>query len=139
MIEGGRQGPLSVTLLRVQTLSEIKALLAGRGIRPKHRFGQNFLHDHNMLRKLVDAARVRPGELVLEVGPGTGTLIVGHGEVAIIDPGPDLYEHYAALQRAQEEREVLARALIVFTEHRSHWLLQLLNARLPCSFSRRSG
>lgn len=58
----------------MQTLTEIKALLAGRGIRPKHRFGQNFLHDHNQLRKLVEAANVRPGELVLEVGPGTGTL-----------------------------------------------------------------
>jgi 16S rRNA (adenine1518-N6/adenine1519-N6)-dimethyltransferase len=58
----------------VQTLAEIKALLAARGVQPKHRFGQNFLHDHNQLRKLVDAACVRPGELVLEVGPGTGTL-----------------------------------------------------------------
>ncbi len=58
----------------MQTLSEIKALLAGRGIRPKHRFGQNFLHDHNQLRKLVESAAVRPGELVVEVGPGTGTL-----------------------------------------------------------------
>ncbi len=58
----------------MQTLTEIKALLAGRGIRPKHRFGQNFLHDHNQLRKLVEAAAVRPGELVVEVGPGTGTL-----------------------------------------------------------------
>lgn len=58
----------------MQTLTEIKALLAGRGIRPKHRFGQNFLHDHNQLRKLVEAAGVRPGELVVEVGPGTGTL-----------------------------------------------------------------
>ncbi len=45
----------------MQTLTEIKALLAGRGIRPKHRFGQNFLHDHNQLRKLVEAAAVRPG------------------------------------------------------------------------------
>jgi 16S rRNA (adenine1518-N6/adenine1519-N6)-dimethyltransferase len=58
----------------VQTLTEIKSLLAARGIRPKHRFGQNFLHDHNQLRKLVETARVQPGELVLEVGPGTGTL-----------------------------------------------------------------
>jgi 16S rRNA (adenine1518-N6/adenine1519-N6)-dimethyltransferase len=58
----------------VQTLTEIKDLLASRGIRPKHRFGQNFLHDHNQLKKLVEAARVTPGELVLEVGPGTGTL-----------------------------------------------------------------
>jgi len=58
----------------VQTLSEIRQLLAERGLRPKHRLGQNFLHDHNQLRRLLDAARVTSGDLVLEVGPGTGTL-----------------------------------------------------------------
>ena len=57
-----------------QTLTEIREELAARGIRPKHKFGQNFLHDHNQLRKLLSAANVQPGELVLEVGPGTGTL-----------------------------------------------------------------
>ncbi len=58
----------------MQTLTEIKALLAERGLRPKHALGQNYLHDHNQLRKLVAAAAVQPGDLVLEVGPGTGTL-----------------------------------------------------------------
>lgn len=58
----------------MQTLSEIRRLLEERGLRPKHALGQNYLHDHNQLRKLVDAAGVSPGELVLEVGPGTGTL-----------------------------------------------------------------
>lgn len=57
-----------------QTLTEIREELAARGIRPKHKFGQNFLHDHNQLRKLLAAAAPAPGELVLEVGPGTGTL-----------------------------------------------------------------
>ncbi len=58
----------------MQTLTEIRSLLAERGLRPKHRFGQNFLHDQNQLRKLLDAAAVESGDLVLEVGPGTGTL-----------------------------------------------------------------
>jgi len=61
----------------VQTLSEIRSLLAARGIRPKHRLGQNFLHDHNVLRKLVDAAGIggdAAAPLVLEIGPGTGAL-----------------------------------------------------------------
>jgi 16S rRNA (adenine1518-N6/adenine1519-N6)-dimethyltransferase len=58
----------------VQTLTEIRQLLAARGIRPKHRLGQNFLHDHNQLRRIVEAGSVSPGDLVLEVGPGTGTL-----------------------------------------------------------------
>jgi 16S rRNA (adenine1518-N6/adenine1519-N6)-dimethyltransferase len=57
-----------------QTLTEIKEELAARGIRPKHTLGQNFLHDHNQLRKLVAAATLPAGALVLEVGPGTGTL-----------------------------------------------------------------
>jgi 16S rRNA (adenine1518-N6/adenine1519-N6)-dimethyltransferase len=78
----------------VQTLGEIKALLAARGIRPKHRFGQNFLHDHNQLRKLVEAARVNPGELVLEVGPGTGTLtetlVEAGAEVVACEIDPDM-------------------------------------------------
>ncbi len=58
----------------MQTLSEIRALLAGRGLRPKHRLGQNFLHDQNQLRKLIDASRIARGDVVLEVGSGTGTL-----------------------------------------------------------------
>jgi 16S rRNA (adenine1518-N6/adenine1519-N6)-dimethyltransferase len=58
----------------VQTLSDIRQLLASRGLRPKHRLGQNFLHDHNFIRKLVEAANITPGDLVLEVGPGTGAL-----------------------------------------------------------------
>ena len=65
-----------------QTLTEIREELAARGIRPKHKFGQNFLHDHNQLRKLLAAAAPAPGELVLEVGPGTGNLtrhLVGAG------------------------------------------------------------
>jgi 16S rRNA (adenine1518-N6/adenine1519-N6)-dimethyltransferase len=58
----------------MQTLSEIRALLDERGLRPRHRFGQNFLHDHQQIRKLLDAADVVPDELILEVGPGTGVL-----------------------------------------------------------------
>ena len=58
----------------MQTLTEIRELLAARGIRPKHRLGKNFLHDNNQLRRIVAAGAVEPGDLVLEVGPGTGTL-----------------------------------------------------------------
>lgn len=58
----------------MQTLSEIKAILAGAGLSPRKALGQNFLVDHNLIRKLVDAAGVTPGETVLEIGPGTGTM-----------------------------------------------------------------
>lgn len=58
----------------MQTLSEIRQLLESRGLAPRKSLGQNFLIDHNLIRKLVDASGVRAGDLVLEVGPGTGAL-----------------------------------------------------------------
>jgi glyoxylase-like metal-dependent hydrolase (beta-lactamase superfamily II) len=47
---------------------------------------------------------------------GTGTYIVGRGEVAVIDPGPELPEHYAALRAATAGETVKA---IVVTHHHS--------------------
>ena len=57
-----------------QTLTDIKNLLAAHGLHPKHRYGQNFLHDHNQMRRILQAAAIEPGDHLLEVGPGTGTL-----------------------------------------------------------------
>jgi 16S rRNA (adenine1518-N6/adenine1519-N6)-dimethyltransferase len=60
----------------MQTLTEIRELLAMAGHEPKKALGQNFLIDHNLIRKLVDASGVGQGDLVLEIGPGTGALTV---------------------------------------------------------------
>ena len=57
-----------------QTLSDIKKLLADHGLHPKKKFGQNFLHDGNHMGKIMEAAALSPGDVVLEVGPGTGAL-----------------------------------------------------------------
>ena len=45
----------------MQSLREIRELLAARGLTPRHRFGQNFLHDHGKIVELVDAAKLQPG------------------------------------------------------------------------------
>ncbi|MFU8829486.1 MAG: 16S rRNA (adenine(1518)-N(6)/adenine(1519)-N(6))-dimethyltransferase RsmA, partial [Phycisphaerales bacterium] len=58
----------------MQTLQEIRSLLDAYGLAPKRSMGQNFLIDQNLIRGLVDASGVAAGELVLEIGPGTGTL-----------------------------------------------------------------
>ena len=58
----------------MQTLTEIRRLLDERGLRPNKNLGQNFLIDQNLITRLVDAAGVGAGDLVLEIGPGTGTL-----------------------------------------------------------------
>ena len=60
----------------MQTLTQIRDLLAMAGHEPKKALGQNFLIDHNLIRKLVDASGVQRGDLVLEIGPGTGALTV---------------------------------------------------------------
>ncbi len=56
------------------TRSQLRSLLEEYGLSPRKRFGQNFLIDQNQLQKLLDAADVRAGELILEVGPGAGAL-----------------------------------------------------------------
>ena len=49
---------------------------------------------------------------------GTGTYVVGHGRVAVIDPGPDLPEHVEALLHALRG-ETIERILVTHT-HRDH-------------------
>ncbi len=42
--------------------------------RPRKRFGQNFLRDQHVLDRIIDAADLRPGDRILEIGPGQGAL-----------------------------------------------------------------
>ncbi len=51
-----------------------RELLAKLGHSPKRFLGQNFLVDGNIVRKSLELAEVRPGDRVVEVGPGLGTL-----------------------------------------------------------------
>jgi 16S rRNA (adenine1518-N6/adenine1519-N6)-dimethyltransferase len=54
--------------------AEVRALAAELGLRPTKRLGQNFVHDPNTVRRIVRAADLRPDDVVLEVGPGLGSL-----------------------------------------------------------------
>lgn len=45
--------------------------------RPRKSWGQNFLIDYNIQRKILDLARIGPGERVAEIGPGRGILTAG--------------------------------------------------------------
>ena len=58
----------------MQTLSEIKGLLAGLGVRPSRALGQNFLIDRNLMGKLIELADPGGGDTILEVGAAMGSL-----------------------------------------------------------------
>jgi 16S rRNA (adenine1518-N6/adenine1519-N6)-dimethyltransferase len=91
--------------MSAQSRSQIASLLTRHGLAPSHRLGQHFLADANITRKIVDLAGVGPGDRVVEIGAGTGTLTralaeAGASVVAYeIDPGlrPVLEEVTAGL------------------------------------------
>jgi 16S rRNA (adenine1518-N6/adenine1519-N6)-dimethyltransferase len=54
--------------------AEVRRLAEGLGLRPTKRLGQNFVHDANTVRRIVAAADLTQDDVVLEVGPGLGSL-----------------------------------------------------------------
>jgi 16S rRNA (adenine1518-N6/adenine1519-N6)-dimethyltransferase len=54
--------------------AEVRALAHELGLRPTKRLGQNFVHDPNTVRRIVRAAELTAEDVVLEVGPGLGSL-----------------------------------------------------------------
>jgi 16S rRNA (adenine1518-N6/adenine1519-N6)-dimethyltransferase len=54
--------------------ADIRALAERLGVRPTKTWGQNFVIDPNTVRKIVRLAGVGPGDHVVEVGPGLGSL-----------------------------------------------------------------
>ena len=57
--------------------AEIRDLAEQLDLQPTKKLGQNFVVDGNTVRKIVRTARVEPGDEVLEVGPGLGSLTLG--------------------------------------------------------------
>jgi 16S rRNA (adenine1518-N6/adenine1519-N6)-dimethyltransferase len=54
--------------------AEVRALAASLDLRPTKQKGQNFVIDANTVRRIVADAKVTPDDVVLEVGPGLGSL-----------------------------------------------------------------
>jgi 16S rRNA (adenine1518-N6/adenine1519-N6)-dimethyltransferase len=57
--------------------AQIRELAARLGVAPAKKLGQNFLHDPNTIRRIVAAAGLSADDVVLEVGPGLGSLTLG--------------------------------------------------------------
>jgi len=56
------------------TRTEVRSILDRHGLRPKRSLGQNFVVEPNTVRRIVELAGVGPGDQVVEVGPGVGSL-----------------------------------------------------------------
>jgi 16S rRNA (adenine1518-N6/adenine1519-N6)-dimethyltransferase len=63
-----------VTLLGA---SDIRTLASELDVTPTKKWGQNFVHDANTVRKIVATAKLAPNEPVVEIGPGLGSLTLG--------------------------------------------------------------
>lgn len=77
-------------------LSEMKQVLASGQIQLTKSLGQNFLHDGNQLRRIVEAGELTKSDRVLEIGPGLGPLtellFANAGEVLAIEKDWRLFE-----------------------------------------------
>lgn len=67
------------------TANATKELLDKYGLRAKYSYGQNFLINQWVLDKIINLSRVMPGDNVIEVGPGIGTLTR-----ALVDEGANV-------------------------------------------------
>jgi 16S rRNA (adenine1518-N6/adenine1519-N6)-dimethyltransferase len=56
------------------SLQQVRALLEAHGLEPSRALGQNFVADPNTVRRIVRLAELPPGQPVVEIGAGVGSL-----------------------------------------------------------------
>lgn len=110
---------------RLLGADDIHQLAAQAGIQPTKKLGQNFMCDPQTIRRIVTIAGVQPGDQVVEVGPGLGSLTLGllgagaHVTTVEIDPKlnaqlPQTVERFQP-QNADNLTTVLSDALAIET------------------------
>jgi 16S rRNA (adenine1518-N6/adenine1519-N6)-dimethyltransferase len=78
---------------------------------PRKRFGQHFLHDQNILRRIVESISAKPGERIVEIGPGEGALTLpllrAARKMTAIELDRDLIEPLREKVRGVGELEII--------------------------------
>jgi len=109
----GGSSPSALPNSARQTLSFLLKRFKESGIRPRTKFGQNFLIDLNLLDVLLEAADVTRDDVVLEVGAGTGSLTARLAQraaaVVTVEVDPALYQ-LAAEELHELDNVVMLRA-----------------------------
>ncbi|HEX3096055.1 MAG TPA: 16S rRNA (adenine(1518)-N(6)/adenine(1519)-N(6))-dimethyltransferase RsmA [Patescibacteria group bacterium] len=90
------------------TIDTLKSLLKHYKLNPNKTYGQNFLMDETILEDMIDEAGVKPGDQVLEVGPGIGNLterLLQHGaEVLSIEKDPQFLNVLKSLSKEHNKK-----------------------------------
>ena len=77
-------------------------------LRPRKRFSQNFLHDKNIINKIVDAIEPLEDNHVIEIGPGQGALTFALlqklNQIEVIEIDRDLVK---MLRESAERKKIL--------------------------------
>jgi len=85
--------------------ARVRELAARHGVTPTKRWGQNFVVDGNTVRRITRVAGVQPGDIVLEVGPGLGSLTLAlleaEASVVAVEIDPVLASALPATVREQ--------------------------------------
>jgi len=81
--------------VRLLTPGDVRELAGRLGVRPSKRLGQNFVVEAGTVRRIAALAGLRPEDVVLEVGPGLGSLTLallegGAGQVVAVEIDPVL-------------------------------------------------
>ncbi|RZD87774.1 16S rRNA (adenine(1518)-N(6)/adenine(1519)-N(6))-dimethyltransferase [Streptomyces albidoflavus] len=90
--------------------SDIRELATALGVRPTKQRGQNFVIDANTVRRIIRTADVRADDVVVEVGPGLGSLTLGLLETARHVTAVEIDDTLAAALPATVEARLPARA-----------------------------
>jgi 16S rRNA (adenine1518-N6/adenine1519-N6)-dimethyltransferase len=83
--------------------AEIHELLLANDLRPSRALGQNFVADGNTVRRIVRLAGVAPGQRVVEIGAGLGSLTLALAEAGASVTAVEIDRHVLAVLRAQVE------------------------------------
>jgi 16S rRNA (adenine1518-N6/adenine1519-N6)-dimethyltransferase len=70
--------------VRLLSAGDVREIAGRLGVRPTKRLGQNFVIEHGTVRQIAALAAPRPDDVVLEVGPGLGSLTL-----ALLDAGAE--------------------------------------------------
>ena len=89
--------PLAPEKLLPPTPGQLRRLMGAERLRPRKSLSQNFLTDPDALDAIVAAAELRPGDRVIEIGPGLGVLtrrlLAGGASVLAVEVDARLVEY----------------------------------------------